>query len=84
MSETLWRGLGLGNGDCQHFAMEAQHFDTMLCHTLSSTILDAGNGPKTLTAGWKSPGPAEQREMSATQRVTDLIHIKTHKFTLLF
>lgn len=49
MGQTLW---GTGNGDCQHFAMEALLISTMLCHTLSSIILDAGSGPKTLTSGW--------------------------------
>lgn len=51
-------------------AIKALHISSMLRHTLSSTILNGGSGPKTLTSGWLSPGPAEQREMSATQRIT--------------
>lgn len=49
MAQTLWE---MGNGDCQHFAMEILRISAMLFHTLSSTILDAGSGPKTLTSGW--------------------------------
>lgn len=67
MSQTLQE---MRNGDCQHIAMEAIHISATLRHTLSSTILDAGSGPKTLTSGWLSPVQAEQREMSATQWIT--------------
>ncbi|KAA8594124.1 hypothetical protein FQN60_004958, partial [Etheostoma spectabile] len=74
---TLITGMASGSIVAFNIDFNRWHYEHQ-----NSTILDAGCGPKTLTFGWYSPGPAEQREQvqlrgsPSTQSITDLIDNK--------